>query len=328
MVTPEILSRAAESFEFDVNTLRFISSSTNEVYLFTKNNESFILRLSEKPLAYAEKIRAEVDWVYYLVQNGVRASLPIKTIDNQLTAVYEENEKCVIATAFTRAPGRFFDKNDPLLWGSAIYKQWGEIMGRMHMLSKCYKPSDRVAKRDDWSRWKIEKPHLQHGNYLVLLEKLRTLENRIDSLPREGHSYGLIHNDLHLYNFHIDEDRITLFDFDDSIYGWFSLDIAIAATHAVWWGSPKDDRESKNEFALTFLNDFLEGYFKHNHLDHYWIQQIPMFMDYRNICSFFWWLHNWDGDESKLNEFQKSAIAKAVHLIENGRPFDGCEIRL
>ncbi|GAA3400622.1 hypothetical protein GCM10020370_05610 [Paenibacillus hodogayensis] len=121
---------------------------------------------------------------------------------------------------------------------------------------------------------------------------------------------------------------ITVFDFDDSIYGWFSLDIAIAAAHAVWWGAPKDDRQSKNEFATKFLNEFLEGYFKSNHLTDYWIKQIPMFMDYRNICSFFWWLSNWDGDESKLNDFQQSAVAYALQLIKNGQSFDGCEIAL
>lgn len=328
MVTSEILSKAAVSFEFDVNTLQFISNSTNEVYRFTKNNESFILRLSEKPFAYAETIKAEVDWVSYLVQNGIRASLPIRTINNQLSAVYEENEKTYVATAFDMAPGRFFDKADPLLWGSSIFRQWGETMGRMHQLSKYYKPSKIVGKRDDWCRWNLENPYLQQGKYNVLLEKLRTLENRIDSLPRDPNSYGLIHHDFHPYNFFINGDVITVFDFDDCIHGWFALDIAIAATHAVWWGAPKEDRKSKNEFAQKFLNDFLEGYFKHNHLGHDWIQQIPMFMEYRNICSFFWWLHSWDGDENKLNDSQKNAIARAVHLIENGHSFDGCEIQI
>lgn len=121
---------------------------------------------------------------------------------------------------------------------------------------------------------------------------------------------------------------MTVFDFDDCLYGWFSLDIAIAAAHAVWWGSPKEDRKSKNEFAQKFLNDFLEGYFKHHHLDHEWIERIPMFMDFRNICSFFWWLHPWNGDENKLSDAQKNAIDQAVRFIENGRSFDGCEFRI
>lgn len=328
MATPAILSRAATSFGFDVNALFFISNSTNEVYRFTKHNESFILRLSEKPPAHAATIMAELDWLSYLARNGVRVSLPIRTVDNELTAIYEGKETCFIATAFSLAPGRFFDKDDPLLWGPGIFREWGETMGKMHLHSKSYIPSDKVGKRADWSRLKTDNPCLRQGKYLALLQKLMELENRIESLPRDRNSYGLIHHDFHPYNFHISKDGVTVFDFDDSIYGWFSLDIAIAAAHAVWWGSPNEERASKNEFARMFLDVFLEGYFKHNHLDRDWIQRIPMFMEYRNICSFFWWLDPWDGDESKLSAFQKSAVSKAVHFIENGLSFDGCGIRL
>ncbi|WP_339325130.1 phosphotransferase [Paenibacillus sp. FSL W8-0194] len=209
-----------------------------------------------------------------------------------------------------------------------MFRQWGETMGKMHRHSKSFTPVDTVRRREGWLSWKTNNPCLHEGKYRVLLQKLRSIEQIIESLPRDQDSYGLIHYDFHPYNFHIDGDGITVFDFDDSIYGWFSLDIAIAAAHAVWWGSPKEDRTSKNEFASAFLDDFLEGYLKQNHLDRYWIQLIPMFMEYRNVSSFFWWLYDWNGDESTLNESQKHAVAKAAHLIEKGLPFDGCEIQL
>lgn len=328
MVSQDLLKRAAASFQFDVETLVFLSNSCNVVYRFSRNNQPYILRLSEKPFAYSEKIKAEVDWMYYLAKHGVRASLPIKTIDDQLTAVYSEKNKWFIATAFHMAPGVGHDNNNPQLWGPELFNKWGETMGHMHLLTKSYDAADVALKRDDWSVSNIENPYLQQGDYQILLEKLKSLESTITALPKDGHSYGLIHNDFHPYNFFIDKGDITVFDFDDSIYGWFALDIGIAATHAIWWGSPNDDRNSKNEFSQRFLNEFLTGYFKHNHLDNYWVQQIPMFMDYRNISSFFWWLNNWGGDESQLSEFQKSAIVHEVELIQKGLPFDGCDIQI
>ncbi|MEK5029516.1 phosphotransferase enzyme family protein [Paenibacillus sp. FSL M7-1046] len=209
-----------------------------------------------------------------------------------------------------------------------IFNKWGETMGRMHLLTKSYKAADDAVQRDDWGTWNMDNPYLQQGRYHILLKKLKSLENTIASLPKDAQSYGLIHNDFHPYNFHINNDDITVFDFDDSIYGWFALDIAIAATHAVWWGSPAEDRKSKNEFAKRFLDEFLTGYFKHNDLDTYWVKQIPMFMDYRNICSYFWWLNSWDGDESRLSEFQQTAITQAINLIQSGQRFDGCDIQL
>ncbi|MGM0882274.1 MAG: phosphotransferase enzyme family protein [Bacillota bacterium] len=309
MVSQELLAKAAVSFQFDVTTLVFISNSSNEVYRFTKNNRPYILRLSMKPFEYVNKIKAEVDWVYYLAQNGVSVSLPIHTIDHQLTAVYREKEQWVIATAFHMESGQFFDKDNSQMWGSALFEKWGEMMGKIHLLSKVYNAPGIIVKRDNWSIRNIENPNLDQGNYLVLLRKLKSLERSISSLPRNELTYGLIHNDLHPYNFHINEGEITCFDFDDCIYGWFALDVAIAATHAVWVGAPADDRKSKNEFAKLFLNEFLTGYLKRNNMERNMIQQIPLFMDYRNISSFFWWLDSWDGDES-ISNFFKSCVNK------------------
>lgn len=327
MASQEILDKAASSFGFDVETLTYISNSTNEVYRFTKNESPYILRLSKKPFDYENNIKAEVHWVRYLAENGIQASLPITTTDGQLTAVYNENEEWVIATAFQMAPGIFFDR-EPQLWGSSLFQQWGELMGKIHRLTKSYNPGVPSLKRAEWNPAKIDNPHLQTGNYRILLDKLRSLESEISSFPKDEQSYGLIHYDFHPYNFLIDQGKITVFDFDDSIYGWFSLDIGIAATHAVWWGSPNNDRKSKNVFAKQFLDEFLSGYLKQNHLDRYWIQKIPVFMDYRNISSFFWWLSFWDGNEDNLSESQKRAITSAVDLIQKDLPYDGCEIEL
>lgn len=93
----------------------------------------------------------------------------------------------------------------------------------------------------------------------MLLEKLQSLEDQIDSLPREDNAYGLIHNDFHPYNFMIDGDTITVFDFDDCIYGWYALDIAIAAAHAVWWGALEKTESQKMNLLGDFWMIFLQG---------------------------------------------------------------------
>ncbi|MBT2292815.1 hypothetical protein J7E73_27535 [Paenibacillus albidus] len=112
MVSQELLVKAAESFGFKVETLVFVSNSCNEVYRFYKNNQSYILRLSEEPSAYVEKIKA------------VHTSLPIQASDQQFIAVYKEQEQCFIATAFHMASGQFFDKNNLQLWGPSIFNKW------------------------------------------------------------------------------------------------------------------------------------------------------------------------------------------------------------
>ena len=48
-----------------------------------------------------------MDWLYYLVKNGVRASLPIQTCNHELMVVFYDEDKWYIATAFHEATGRF-----------------------------------------------------------------------------------------------------------------------------------------------------------------------------------------------------------------------------
>ncbi|WP_029192608.1 hypothetical protein [Paenibacillus harenae] len=147
MVNEGVLKKAATSFQFDLETLLFISNSTNEVYRFTKNNKPHILRLSQRPSAFIGKIKAEVEWVYYLANNGVHVSLPIKSYDGQLAVIYYDADKCAIATAFEMATGRFFEKDQPHMWGTAIFNKWGETMGKMHRLSESYDATG--IKRDE-----------------------------------------------------------------------------------------------------------------------------------------------------------------------------------
>lgn len=327
MVSNEILIQAANSFGFDIDSLKFISNSCNEVYRFNKGNKDYFLRLAEKPVEFEINIKAEVHWVRYLVERGVCASLPIETKEGELTAVCIDQGNCFIATVFEGAPGKFFD-SDPRLWGPGLFNTWGETMGLMHRLTKTYDPGDLKYKRMEWNVAEINNPNLYYGSYHMLLRKLRSIEKQLKSLPINKETYGLIHYDFHPYNFLIDQGEITVFDFDDSLHGWFGLDIGIAATHAVWWGSHYQNWGSKNEFAKHFLNEFLEGYIKQNSIEQEWIQRIPLFMEYRNINSFFWWLNNWNGNEENLTDFQKNAIVEAVKLIKSDKPFDGCDIKL
>ncbi|MEK4117321.1 phosphotransferase [Paenibacillus sp. FSL W8-0919] len=327
MVSNEILSQAAGAFGFDMHSLEFVSNSTNEVYKYIKGNKSYFLRLSEKPVEYEMMIQSEVHWVRYLAENGVRASLPIQTLEGSLTTSCRDHEKCFIAVVFEGAFGKFFNES-PKLWGPHLFYRWGSTMGLMHRLTRSYDPGEPELKRMEWRPAEINNPHLHKGNYSLLLGKLLSIEKQLASLSKNNDSYGLIHNDFHPYNFLIHQGDITVFDFDDSLHGWFALDIGIAAAHAVWWGSHYQEWGSKNDFAKHFLSSFLEGYLKNNNLDYEWIRRIPLFMEYRNISSFFLWLGHWDGNEDNLSIFQKNAITEAVKFIERDMPFEGCNIEL
>jgi Ser/Thr protein kinase RdoA (MazF antagonist) len=134
------------------------------------------------------------------------------------------------------------------------------------------------------------------------------------TLPKDEDYYGLIHNDMHQWNFLLDGDKINVFDFDDSLYGWFALDIGIALYHGLWWGR-KDD--AGNDFTRSIIENFLKGYQSANHLNDFWIGKIPLFMKFRQICKFSWFF-----DPENIDGHQKERIRN----IENGILFTDCEM--
>jgi len=210
------------------------------------------------------------------------------------------------------AGGQFWDHNDPDKWNNKIFFNWGKLMGDMHRLTKDYKRSNKYNILDIFTR-----NYEGWGSYFDCLkenpEVFKIIQDLLDefmTFPRDRDSYGLIHNDMHPWNFHIDGDKITLFDFNDNIYGWFVMDIGIAFYHGLDW-SRKDD--AGHDYTNAIIENFLKGYLSANHLNDFWLSKIPMFMKYRQICL------NLGNITEDPKEWQ--------YKIENDILYDGVELK-
>jgi len=85
---------------------------------------------------------------------------------------------------------------------------------------------------------------------------------------------------VHGGNFFVDDGKITLFDFDDVLYGWYAYDVAMAFFYVL----PHDCSSVENKtFARGALDELLQGYEQSNHLDERWIAEIPRFLKLREI---------------------------------------------
>ena len=313
MVSDKLLSFAANNFGFDKSTLNFISESTNQIYSFQKNGKGYILRFSERPAEQIHQTSAEMDWLYYLAKNHMNVSLPLAANNNKLVISTDEGGKSYIISAFESLPGRFWNKNDPTLWNTDIFFNWGKVMGEIHRLSKTYSPANDSDMRDAFTGYfALDADSIKSCTTVHKITE--DLINEIMSLPKDADSYGLIHNDLHPWNFLIEGNKINVFDFDDSLYGWFSLDIGIALYHGLWWGRRND---AGHDFADEIIENFMSGYLSANRLDTFWIEKIPLFMRYRQICKFSWFY-----DHASIDDHQEERIRN----IENGIMFTGYEI--
>lgn len=197
----------------------------------------------------------------------------------RLLEVPEEENCKFAAVAFEKAPG-----GPPLKshWTSEFITHYGEIMGRMHRLTKEYKPVNLTELRPEGMNDLVgfAEKFLPPGNDEVIikwnfmLDKLRTFSKGRDE-------YGLIHQDLHGGNFFVDESgKITVYDFDDSQYFWFAHDISMTLFYIVPHNCTKKE---DLDMAQGFLNLFMRGYRQENAIEAGWMTEIPTFLSLREM---------------------------------------------
>jgi Ser/Thr protein kinase RdoA (MazF antagonist) len=313
----KLLEFAAKEYDFDINTFKTkevskFNDPSIEIFTFNKSGKEYIIDFYPAYLPQRRQTRAELNFINYLAENSISVARPLKTVNGELFIAPQKIGEDFNIIVFEMASGEFWDKNDPKKWNDKIFFNWGKLMGNMHRLAKDYKYANTYNVPDIFNR-----NYTGWGSFFDCLKiypkvyKItQELLDEIMDLPRNKDSYGLIHCDLHPYNFLIDGDKITVFDFDDNIYAWFALDIGIGLYHGLDW-SRKDD--FSNDYTNAIIRNFLKGYLSANDLSDFWISKIPMFMKYRQI---------WFNTEI-INDNQKNWI----YNIENDILFDGYDLK-
>ena len=258
--------------------IRLLDGFESFIYEFEREGVACILRIGHSLRRSEGLIQGEVDWVNYLARGGVSVAQAVRSENGRLVEQFEDGEgECFLATAFVKAQGKPPGKAE---WNAELFERYGELLGRMHALTKEYEPADPSWRRPEWddvAMLEVE-GFLPPGEERVV-ERFQALMEHLEILPRgDSRLYGLIHQDAHAGNLHVDEDgRITLFDFDDCAYSWFMNDIAIVLFYAVMW------EEDGAAFTEEFMKHFLRGYGRENEIDAGWLGEIPHFLKLREI---------------------------------------------
>jgi len=92
----------------------------------------------------------------------------------------------------------------------------------MHQLAKNDIPSNFIWKRYSWDDQENNTPDRQLSKEDTNIHKIyQSVLPHLQELPKDLDGYGLIHQDAHLGDLLIENYQITLFDFDDCVYGHF-----------------------------------------------------------------------------------------------------------
>ncbi|MBS4199969.1 phosphotransferase [Bacillus sp. FJAT-49732] len=317
----EILELGAKSFGVAPENLIHIGNWQNFIYEYKINGQSYILRFTPSPHRPVNKVKGEIDWLLYLSKNGVSVSNPIESKNGHFVEVIETNNTGFIVTSFTKALGRKIGYPE-CLNDNELYYKLGRITGRIHSLSQKYKPSDKTIQRHDWH----QNYYLQNiGKFVPINQKLvhescfNLMKTIKDSLPKDETSYGLIHGDIGVGNFLVNEEGIiTLFDFDEAQYSWFVEDIAVQLYYLVYVYGGEEGKNNREAQAYRFMEYFLKGYEREHSIDEYWLKQIPLFLKLREIIVYIGCNRSWD--MTNLNQWSKDYLTESKERIEKGEP--------
>ncbi|MFX0054175.1 MAG: phosphotransferase enzyme family protein [Candidatus Hermodarchaeota archaeon] len=276
---------ACERYGVASNELNFVGGMENAVYSYQKNGQTVFLRFGHSSHMTLDLVIAEIDWVVYLLEKNVPVIKPVKSENGIYVERIGKGKDSYNVVAFEKAEGEQLDFGDPKSWNDSVVRDWGRTIGRMHSVTKEYKP--KSARRYEFHP-ELDLSLIKRGDKKVR-EKVSKLFQRMHELPKGREEYGLVHSDIHVGNFFVKDNKLSaILDFDRACYKWFISEIAIALYYPLYVTTLRNDADEQREFASRFLPTFLEGYKNENTLNAKWLDQLEMFMQVRDAILFMY----------------------------------------
>lgn len=307
-----ILQEAMRRYGITSKQIHPLDAFESFIYEFERDSQAYILRIAHSVRRSESLVLGEVDWINYLADGGVSVAKAILSESGKLVEEIEDQwGGFFLATAFVKAQGQApWD-----LWTPELYESYGELIGRIHTLSRSYQPSQVDWKRPDWNDdlFEFVERYLP-ASESIAKQQYQDICNHVKTLPKDRDSYGLTHQDAHGNNLFVDEmGQITLFDFDECAYNWFINDIAVVLFYIV------QGAEDGRAFTQEFMSHFLRGYIQACPLDFTWLREMPNFLKIREIELYAVIYRDFD-----LNNIDDEWCARFMHnrkfRIENNVP--------
>jgi Ser/Thr protein kinase RdoA (MazF antagonist) len=272
-----ILHEAMQRYGIPQGQIKALDGFENFMFEFTRESQPGIMRIGHSQRRTPQLIQAEVDWLNYLAEGGAGVAKALLSAGGNLVEGVDDGQgDQFLVTAFAKAHGRHPRKET---WTAALFERYGQLLGRIHHLSKTYTPPHPDCVRYHWDddiNASVEA--FMPAEDGQILEHYNNLFAYLKTLPRDREGYGMIHQDAHGGNFFVDDqNQITLFDFDDCCYGHFVYDLAMVIFYSL------TDHLRTTDDLSAFLRPFLQGYRSENDLDPAWLKEIPHFLKLREI---------------------------------------------
>lgn len=254
-----LAKETAALWDAEPGTIEHISDSGNSVYLFLSNGERFILRLTSPTYRTREELEAEIEFLLHLDACSVKIGKPLRSREGGFVEDAQLDDMRMLASAFTFAPGiRVMPDSEH--WNEDFFREWGATLGRIHRAASSFSP-ETTARRWHWREegFIALAPQLIPAEDTASHRELETVLLRLDELPVNTDTFGIIHADFAPQNFNYDPaPGITTFDFGNCCYHWYLSDIAISLSTI---------RRRPAEVRDMYRTWIIEGYREHYPID-------------------------------------------------------------
>lgn len=312
---------------YEVNLLGNRDGGRNVVYTCEKEGESSkIIRISFLLDRSRDDFLAEVEYISHLFEHGASVSDVVASRKGNLLEEISCRDHTFFVCLFERARGKKLAENDyqyrdgvPI---SEYYYECGKALGKIHQISKEYEPINRRSGFFD----KFNENYIREiipDSFPHLKSKLIELIGALERLGRSSEAFGMIHFDYNDGNYLIDFDtgQITVYDFDNSCFGWYMFDLATVWTNGMGWIQDEPDAGKRKEFMDDYFGVVLKGYRSETKIEDSMLDKLPLFVQINvmeSIIDEFEGMKN-SGETPECDE----ELLHLINCMENDIPYLG-----
>ncbi len=312
---------------YEIKQVQPHDGGRNLVYTCDKEGAGAkIIRIAFLKDRSREDLLGEVEYIRYLHDHGASVSNAISSCNGNLLEEIAHEGHPLFVCVFEKAKGKLLVDNHyryregvPL---TEYFYNCGKVLGKMHHLSKEYKP---VHRRYDFFE-KYNAGYIDQlipGSLPLLKEKLVHLLKTLEGLDKNRESFGMVHFDYSDGNYMIDFEtgQITAFDFDNSCFCWYLYDLANLWTHGVGWVQYERDAGKRNHFMEGYFKTVLEGYRSETGIADSMLELMPLFIQVtlmESIVDAFEVMRN-NGEDPACDE----GLSYVIKCMEDDIPCEG-----
>jgi Ser/Thr protein kinase RdoA (MazF antagonist) len=272
-------------------------------------SERYVLRISRPDAKSAAEIRSELLWLAALRhETDLVVPDPIVTTSGELLTTADAEgvpgpRHCVL---FRWVPGRFLGHHV----SAAAFGRVGAFMARLHLHAERFgSPAGFVRGRLDEGglaelRAQFAAPglSLSRDDRALIHDVLALIAAAMQALGAGQAVFGLIHGDLHQFNYLFHHGAVRAIDFDDCGWGYYLYDIAVAMLGAGDWRLTPEMRAA-----------FFAGYRHVRALPQEYQAYLELFIGLRRVIMLPWILAR--AEQPDFQAWAPAFVARTLHEL-------------